>query len=82
MLLTDLACHCPMCSWGYEVRRSGASETEGSRWYRQVAKMSCSALLDANQYRAKRPAIQLGARYSLMKGLRRRLGDGTLINWL
>ena len=60
MLLTDLTCHCPMRSVllrGYEVRRSGASETEGSRWYRQVAKMSCSALLDANQYRAKRLAI-------------------------
>ena len=43
MLLTDLTCHCAMRSVccllrGYEARRFGASETEWSRCYRQVAK--------------------------------------------
>ena len=41
MLLTDLACHCPMhpvcCLGAYKVRQSGTSENVAKMSYLQVA---------------------------------------------
>jgi len=51
--LPDLGYHLPNA-----IGVCGASETEGHEWAKSP-KMSCSALLDAYQYRAKRPAIQV-----------------------
>ena len=61
--LPDLGYHLPNA-----IGVCGASETEGHEWAKSP-KMSCSALLDAYQYRAKRPAIHLSAQF--FKGSRR-----------